>query len=58
MVREPVAEGFYPGNAKILDLMLDKLFKDTKKTVKRDVIGLVAPHAGYLYSGKTAAKVY
>ena len=58
MVREPVAEGFYPGNAKILDLMLDKLFKDTKKTVKRDVIGLVAPHAGYLYSGKTTAKVY
>jgi len=58
MVREPVAEGFYPGNAKILDLMLDKLFKDTKKTVKRDVIGLVAPHAGYLYSGKTAAKTY
>ncbi|MCK5289805.1 MAG: AmmeMemoRadiSam system protein B [Candidatus Aenigmarchaeota archaeon] len=58
MVREPIAEGFYPGNAKILDLMLDKLFKDTKKTVKRDVIGLIAPHAGYLYSGKTAAKVY
>ncbi|MEA2003850.1 MAG: AmmeMemoRadiSam system protein B, partial [archaeon] len=58
MVREPVAEGFYPGNAKILNLMLDKLFKNTKKTVKRDIIGLIAPHAGYLYSGKTAAKVY
>jgi len=58
MVREPVAEGFYPGNAKILDLMLDKLFTGQKKTIKRDVIGLVAPHAGYLYSGKTAAKTY
>ncbi|NOQ38282.1 AmmeMemoRadiSam system protein B [archaeon] len=58
MVREPVAEGFYPGNAKILDLMLDKLFTGQKKTVKRDVIGLVVPHAGYLYSGKTAAKTY
>ena len=58
MVREPVAEGFYPGNAKILDLMLEKLFTGQKKTVKRDVIGLVVPHAGYLYSGKTAAKVY
>ncbi len=58
MVREPVAEGFYPGNARILKLMLEKLFKDTEKTIDREVIGLVAPHAGYLYSGKTAAKAY
>ena len=58
MVREPVAEGFYPGNARILKLMLEKLFKDTEKTTDREVIGLIAPHAGYLYSGKTAAKAY
>ncbi|NOQ56322.1 MAG: AmmeMemoRadiSam system protein B, partial [Nanohaloarchaea archaeon] len=58
MAREPVAEGFYPGDAKILKLMLDRLFKDTEKTVDRKVIGLIAPHAGYLYSGKTAAKAY
>ncbi|NOQ55319.1 MAG: AmmeMemoRadiSam system protein B [Nanohaloarchaea archaeon] len=58
MVREPVAEGFYPGDARILKLMLDRLFKDTENTVDRKVIGLIAPHAGYLYSGKTAAKAY
>lgn len=58
MVREPVAEGFYPGNAGLLKLMLDRLFKDTEKTTDKKVTGLIAPHAGYLYSGKTAAKVY
>ncbi|MBW6461938.1 MAG: AmmeMemoRadiSam system protein B [DPANN group archaeon] len=58
MAREPVAIGFYPGDAKLLNLMLDKLFKNTEKTVKQKVTGLIAPHAGYLYSGKTAAKTY
>ncbi len=58
MAREPVAEDFYPGNAKILKLMLEKLFKDTGTATDKKVTGLIAPHAGYLYSGKTAAKVY
>ena len=60
MVREPIASGFYPENSKILKLMLDKLFDGDKKNTVEEVhvTGLVAPHAGYLYSGKTAAKVY
>ncbi|MEA3229787.1 MAG: AmmeMemoRadiSam system protein B [archaeon] len=58
MVRKPIAEGFYPGNEKILNLMLKKLFKNTEKTAGRKIIGLIAPHAGYLYCGNTAAKVY
>lgn len=56
-MRYPVAEGFYPGNKKELQLMLNNLFKGTKKTCK-NVFACIAPHAGYIYSGKTAASVY
>ncbi len=58
MVREPIAEGFYPGNKRLLEMMLKKLFKDKAKTTSRTVKGMIVPHAGYLYCGNTAAKAY
>jgi MEMO1 family protein len=57
MVREPCVAGkFYPGNANELESMIKSFdeFTPTKANVK----GIVAPHAGYMYSGKVAASVW
>ncbi|UCH98519.1 MAG: AmmeMemoRadiSam system protein B [Candidatus Aminicenantes bacterium] len=55
MVRKPIASGnFYPGSKSILEEELGKYieFSETKKKV----IGLVSPHAGYVFSGSCAGK--
>jgi AmmeMemoRadiSam system protein B/AmmeMemoRadiSam system protein A len=55
-----VAGAFYPSNPDSLKSMIGGLL-DTAKPAKlagRKIIGLVAPHAGYAYSGFTAGKVY
>ncbi|MFC1931248.1 AmmeMemoRadiSam system protein B [Chloroflexota bacterium] len=56
MIREPVVAGqFYPGSASKLRAMLEMLVDE--KAEKREVIGLVSPHAGYPYSGPVAGAV-
>jgi hypothetical protein len=57
MLRKPVVAGqFYTGSPERLTSEIqDYLIADA---VKDDVIGLVAPHAGYMYSGSTAGAVY
>lgn len=60
LFRIPSAAGyFYPGNKNTLIAQIDSLFRAVKseKTLNH-VSGLVAPHAGYIYSGKTAAYAY
>ncbi len=59
-VRHPAVAGmFYPGNANKLKEELKLLFDIASKEEKYDnVFGLVAPHAGYVYSGRTAAYGY
>lgn len=57
MIRKPsVAGQFYPGSS----LMLKKelAFLINKKEHKLDCIGAVSPHAGYIYSGPVAGKVF
>ena len=61
-IRKPAVSGqFYPGNQKDLSNMLDMLFaavhKDEFISSKR-VNALISPHAGYVFSGKQAAKAY
>ena len=57
-VREPFFAGqFYPYDKNTLLEQLKKLFLDAKINVKQAVSG-VAPHAGYVYSGPTAAYLY
>jgi len=58
--REPVVAGtFYPADPDTLRAMLEELFKKTKRIdFKGDIIGIIAPHAGYPYSGEIAAKAY
>lgn len=59
-IRKPaVAGSFYPAEKnKLIDQI--KLLLDITKTneVYENISGLVAPHAGYLYSGKTAAYAF
>ncbi len=51
-----VAGQFYPRNKDDLRQEIGRYFADVE--VKKDVLGAIVPHAGYMYSGSTAAKVY
>jgi AmmeMemoRadiSam system protein B len=55
MVRKPVASGsFYPGTKSILTEELGKYVPSVK--TKKKVIGLISPHAGYVFSAGCAGK--
>jgi AmmeMemoRadiSam system protein B len=54
-----VAGHFYPSNPDKLRKDINLLLDVTKSKEKFErVFGIVAPHAGYIYSGKTAAHAY
>ena len=57
MNRNPVVAGsFYPGDSSILKNMInDYLQKAIIKDDQRDILGVISPHAGYVYSGQCAA---
>jgi hypothetical protein len=56
MIREPIVAGqFYPGSPSSLEKQISGFID--KKAAKEDVIGLVSPHAGYMYSGAVAGAV-
>jgi AmmeMemoRadiSam system protein B len=56
MNREPYVAGyFYPASADELRSTISR-FVD-KKATKKDVVGLLAPHAGYMYSGPVTGAV-
>jgi AmmeMemoRadiSam system protein B/AmmeMemoRadiSam system protein A len=59
-MREPaVAGAFYPADADSLKALLEELFSAAEdQNITERIVGLVAPHAGYVYSGRTAAKAY
>ena len=59
-VREPQVAGmFYPSDPETLKEQLKDFLSDIKTDDSiKEVAGLVAPHAGYAYSGKTAAYGY
>jgi AmmeMemoRadiSam system protein B len=57
MIRQPAVAGqFYPGDGKGLRAELKGFIPSPKGGEK--VLGLIAPHAGYIYSGAVAGKVY
>jgi hypothetical protein len=56
MVRNPVVAGqFYPGAPSQLTAQIEGFIDE--KAQKEEVIGLVSPHAGYIYSGPVAGAV-
>ena len=54
--RSAVAGSFYAGTRERLRLQVEDLLPKTVKQEK--AVGVVAPHAGYMYSGRVAAAVY
>lgn len=57
MVRRPCVAGqFYPGDRASLENALNGYLK--KESVKERALAVIAPHAGYIYSGPTAGEVY
>ncbi len=60
-VKKPVFSGsFYPADSVSLQTMVDGYLRDAERLgdVPPGVFAVIAPHAGYVYSGKTAAYSY
>jgi AmmeMemoRadiSam system protein B len=57
MIRNPVVAGqFYSGSTKELKKQIDGFIQ--KEAKKEDTLGVVSPHAGYMFSGSVAGAVY
>ncbi len=57
--RKPAVAGqFYPDNPRQLTDQLKQLFNDSRTFIASGIKALIAPHAGYVYSGHTAASAY
>lgn len=54
-----IAGSWYPGNARILAKDIQHYFNEVPDApIQGQILGLVAPHAGYMYSGQVAAHAY
>ena len=60
MTRQSVVAGsWYPGSEKALAQTVDRYLANVDQPlVGGDLLGLISPHAGYVYSGQTAAFAY
>jgi AmmeMemoRadiSam system protein B len=62
VIRPPVVSGrFYPKDPAELRATVATLLADARQAVGpsgRPAVGVIAPHAGYIYSGPTAAQVF
>lgn len=59
-IRKPAVAGlFYPDEPNELRAMINSLLEKNQPSNRHDdILGLVVPHAGYVYSGKSAAIAY
>lgn len=58
-IRQPAVSGkFYPGDADDLTKMLKDFFDSGPAPERQKPFAAIAPHAGYIYSGKIAAQVF
>jgi hypothetical protein len=59
-VREPaVAGAFYPDRPDVLSRDVKRYLENAKKEkIDGEIIALISPHAGYMYSGQVAANAY
>jgi MEMO1 family protein len=58
-IRKPnVAGQFYPEKANALKEMIHSFLKESRASVPQQPKAIIAPHAGYIYSGPVAATVY
>ena len=56
--RAAVAGSWYPGSAHALAAAVDRHLASTTRDVDGDLVALIAPHAGLIYSGPVAAHAY
>ncbi|NWG34234.1 MAG: AmmeMemoRadiSam system protein B [Chloroflexi bacterium] len=55
----PIAGRWYEGNAKALSRSVDEFLTDAKlPDLDGDVVGVIAPHAGHIYSGAVAGYAF
>lgn len=60
-IRKPYAAGmFYEKNPEDLSMMIDTFLQRAKKLniPSENILALISPHAGYIYSGQVAAQAY
>jgi len=58
-VREPaVAGAFYPDSASKLKLDIEKFMEEALPARTRNVVAIIVPHAGYIYSGQICADAF
>ena len=59
-IREPAVAGmFYPDKPDILSRDVKRYLKNAKKEkIEGEIVALLSPHAGYMYSGQVAAYAY
>ena len=53
-----VAGAWYPGTDKALASAVDRYLADATRDVNGELVALIAPHAGLMYSGPVAAHAY
>jgi len=59
MVRKPVVAGsFYPADSSNLSSTIEQYLSNADVEMEREIFGVISPHAGYIYSGQTAAFAY
>src|SRR5215510_3036972 len=56
--RAAVAGSWYPGTAPSLAAAVDRYLANTTQDVAGDLVALIVPHAGLMYSGPVAAHAY
>jgi len=57
--KSAIAGSWYPGNPSVLRRDIEGYFNSIPELkLQGAVVGLIAPHAGYMYSGKIAANAY
>jgi len=55
----PIAGQWYEGNAKALARSIDEFLNNAKlPELDGDVVGVIAPHAGHIYSGAVAGHAF
>jgi len=59
-IREPIFAGsWYPGETEILSRDVRRYLENAKKEkLEGEIVALISPHAGYIYSGQVAAYAY
>ena len=59
IVRKPAVSGlFYPSDPSKLEKKVKELLETGESGEKVEAFGVISPHAGYIYSGKVAGKVF